>query len=359
MSRWSHITFNEAVRLYLRRLPANSPRAQALQNHIRALGPNLPSEKHIYTCWEAMFDVVTTPLSPAAQLYFSGPPTLVELPNRFNFSNATTRLLSPPGVAALGVAESWFIRDNGVLKQAADNFRLERELLGIVWWELFDLLLTTRTGAPQAAAEGAFKRHILGGKTIAPPRRAILARLVPYHAFSARFMGKSGGGRETRFRSILRRARNRSPNNWKAVIPKQWNRRFLSTFPMWSIVGPPCGSDPFRFYSIGKKRVDPDHRFACRLGLQTSKSRGKKWLKLRYTLPDETPALFPTIADAYAGGFDAYQFRPHNGVSDYGLTQPLNHCAECAGRPQCGPLPECIHAPIKFKQLIAAPEATP
>jgi hypothetical protein len=127
-------------------------------------------------------------------------------------------------------------------------------------------------------------------------------------------------------------------------------KRVASTIPlgahaMWSTFSEtePEGKDPFRPY-------DDVTLLPIELGLDVDPRihATRKFVVFAYTLPPSMAPRWPTIADAYAGGFPNARFRP------FGKTHPTVLDLEHARS-----RPECVHGVVTMNHLTARPGGIP
>lgn len=117
----------------------------------------------------------------------------------------------------------------------------------------------------------------------------------------------------------------------------------LGRYIIWSTYCTDPDPDRSPFYPC----VEPIN-LPIELGLRPVDLTKQAYFVFQYSLPSSTTPRRPTIADAYAGGFGPFRFRP------LGRTHPGTMLTgDEVGRP------ECVHEVVTAKSLTRAPGAIP
>jgi hypothetical protein len=302
--------------------------------------------------WSATFAACAGP-AVHLQTQMKLPTFLCTFLDHLSFDRAHPAFLTASGHATVLAHLTALKQPSEAIRQAVDNIeKFETRLLGITWWQLFESTLNASQlpDKMEVAITRVLKRYKLHGPHMDVAQHALLGRLVGYDSFrqsTKRYCSNRVFG------SILATAKRRGQSG-AFRIPSQLVDLFLNAGPMWATFSThPSSPDPF----AGLPRAGVS--LARILGLQYHLRPKKGWLKLRYKLPANEPARFPTVAEAYSAGLSgAYPFLPADRFSTYARTRPsAARVLQPLPKGAVG-VPECIHAPIQFSCLREPLEST-
>lgn len=225
--------------------------------------------------------------------------------------------------------------------QAITNLHSETRLPH-VWPDVLETLRTCASDpvAIQTAVTQCFRRWALRGPALPRPHPALYGRAISRDRLSS-LLVKLGyyASKQT-----ARRAVRNLVSKERAVLVERWRSRKLGRYHMWAIFSSTPGSGgPFH------EMPDSADEIRGLLGLDRSE-RGQPLVLMEYSLPEEAPPHFPTVADAYSGVGWSYFFRPAPSEIPHGLTMPWPEYETH----ELGPRPEAVHAVIRGDRLSSS-----
>ena len=193
----------------------------------------------------------------------------------------------------------------------------------------------------QRAFAGVFRLHTLRGGPVTLPPLVPLGRAVTLPLFMRMLKAQFGFSSDFEAEQLLNDLLN--PKASTNTVRETLEGMLLGTAgrPMWAtfdvdVAARPSGRNPF-----DNMPADAD---GIREMLGLSKNdKGKDLLLFVYGLPEGVAALYPTIADAYAGDEWAYYFRPSLEGESWGMTMPWSE--------EASPRPEIVHEAVKADSL--------
>jgi hypothetical protein len=234
-----------------------------------------------------------------------------------------------------------FASSSGLCFRARTNLDSESRLPLAAWACLFDGLLDKPDGDVemiQKAITDALRPWVLNGPPLSAVKPEFFGRAISLD-YLCRLLVDAGhfGSVE----SAKRNVRN-VLSKPETITARRWRNYPLGKYLMWSTFSVEADpTDPFQGM--------PHSAEAIRgiLGLDPNE-RNKPLLLIIYKLPTSVVALFPTIAEAYAGSQWNYFFTPAPTSAICGLTLPWPKYAHFA------PRPEVVHEVIQGRQIAAA-----
>jgi hypothetical protein len=217
--------------------------------------------------------------------------------------------------------DSW-AQSSGRNRQAFENMRNESRLSAPAWEELFDAVQSAGSDlALRSEFVSIFRRHLFsGGATRILPLR--LGRAVGKQRFISYLVAR--GYSYTVAERAVTLMMTLSPdrlNSSSVYVPWQPSGVVWATFRM-----PEHSQSPFT-------GITSSAFLGGVLGLD--RNEASRLLLFEYALPTGTRALFPTIADAYAGDVWQVFFRPAPEAALHGVTMTWDELSDEETRPEC------------------------
>ncbi len=217
------------------------------------------------------------------------------------------------------------------------NIHSESRLSQEVWQELINLMLDTDLDAVELeyAAIRFFRSHPLCGKEVALPVGQIFGSMVPFKRLAL---------------SLNQQYAFATPSEAEAYLDYMLERKrvnpltgplcdaYIGHFSKWSTFSKESASSPFG--SLPKTVAELRSQFGV-----DRDARFDRFVVLQYKLDPSNPPRTPTICDLYAGGI-RQECRVPTPSEDFVYRWPADSSVP--------PLPEVVHKPVSFKQLVEA-----